>query len=220
MGILRNCQYLLMLSLVSLAAASPSYAQQKIDPKSLGKATWHESPREIQIIDERPLIKDFREAPSASQSIELPSAPGSGNYGGNGGGALGGGAPLLPANGIQLGGGGPSFRSAQVGLPKSGFGGPSNIPARGLGPAGALPGVTRSNLGNMMAKQRMAAPSSGMATGSAPPRGRSSGNSSGNSSGPSVASYGGYGTGSGTGSGGASSSQANVRGKLLNRPSN
>jgi hypothetical protein len=217
MSILRQLGYVAALSLLSLASVAPSYAQQKIDQKSLSKATWHESPREIQILDERPVIRDFREAPAAAQQIELPPGPqgSGGGYGGNGGGALGGGPPSLPAGGMQLGNGsGPGYRSApQAALPKSGFGGPSNIPARGMAPAGTLPGVTKGVLGNIMAKPKGNGAGAGPAGGIAPPRGRSNGNSNG----PAVASYGGYGTGSGTGTGAASSTESNVRGTLLKR---
>ena len=217
MSILRQFGYVATLSLLSLISVAPSYAQQKIDQKALGKATWHESPREIQILDERPVIRDFREAPAAAQQIELPPGPqgSGGGYGGNGGGALGGGAPSLPAGGMQLGNGSsPGYRTpSAAALPKSGFGGPSNIPARGMAPRGSLPGVNQSVLGNIMAKPKGAGSGAGPAGGMAPPTGRSNGNSNA----PAVANYGGYGTGSGTGTGGASSTESNVRGTLLKR---
>ena len=42
-----------------------------------GAVSWAgESPHEIQIIDERPAIRDFREAPTAPQMIRLPPPPG------------------------------------------------------------------------------------------------------------------------------------------------
>jgi len=34
--------------------------------------TWHESPHEIQIIDFKPVVRDFREAPQQSQPKEPP----------------------------------------------------------------------------------------------------------------------------------------------------
>ncbi|HEY9758618.1 MAG TPA: hypothetical protein V6C97_25860 [Oculatellaceae cyanobacterium] len=214
MSIFKNLGYVAALGLLSVVSVSPSYAQQRVDQKSLGKATWHESPREIQILDERPVIRDFREAPAAAQSIELPPAPqGFGGAGGGGGsGALGGGAPLLPAGGVPIAGNGPGYRSAPANaLPKSGFNGPSNIPARGMAPAGSLPGVTKGVLGNIMAKPKGNGAGAGPAGGMAPPQGRSNGNYNG----PAVSSYGGYGTGSGTGTGSASSTESNVHGKLL-----
>ena len=216
MSILRQLGYAAALSVLSLASVSPSYAQ-KIDQKALEKTKFYEAPRQMQILDERPIIHDFREAPAAAQQIELPPGPQGfgGNGGGQGGGALGGGAPSLPSGGLQLGNGsGPAYRMApNSALPKSGFSGPSNIPARGMGPAGSLPGVTKGVLGNIMAKPKGNGAGAGPAGGMAAPRGRTQGNSNG----PAVASYGGYGTGSGGGTGASSSTESNVHGTLLKR---
>ncbi len=71
---------------ISGAAAfcsAPASAQQqqpqphgpRINTKSLEKATFYNAPREIQIIDDRPVVRDFREAPTQDQGIELPPGP-------------------------------------------------------------------------------------------------------------------------------------------------
>lgn len=189
-----------------------------MNQKSLSKATWHESPHEIQILDERPVIRDFREAPAPPQNITLP--PGPQGYdpssGGGGGGALNGGAPNLPSGGMQLGNGrDPGYRTPSSGLgslPKSGFGGPSNIPARGMAPRGALPGVTQGVVGNIMAKKPAVAAAAAPAGGMARPMARTQGYTP---SAPKVASYGGYGQGAGNGVGSSSSTETSLRGTLL-----
>lgn len=146
------------LGVLAVVAAAPADAQT-INAKAKQKATWYNAPREIQIIDERPVIKDFREAPAAGQQIQLPPGPGAGGgYGGGGGGALGGDdGGVIPAGGMPIGGGGgsPGYRTdgPGAGLPKADFGhAQTNIPARGLGPRGPLPGGYSTNrlAGKMM----------------------------------------------------------------------
>jgi hypothetical protein len=218
MNTLRLQGYALFIGVICASSVSPSLAE-KIDQKSLEKAKFYEAPRQFQILDERPIIHDFREAPQAAQQIELPAGPqgGGGASGGSGAGALGGGAPSLPSGGLQLGGGrDPGYRttpSQSLPLPKSGFQG-SNIPARGMGPAGVLPGVTQGVVGKMMAQQKPAATGAGPAHGMAPPRGRTTGTTP---AAPTVASYGGYGQGSGAGLGNSSRTDANVHGYLLKK---
>jgi len=233
--------YSLILSLgfsVAECNLTPASAQggPRIQKDVIQKSVWHTSPREIQILDERPVVKDFREAPEATGSIELPSGPVgyNGSGGGPGAGALGGGpgasipgsglalpsngpgyagsGPVIPGSGLALPSNGPGYRASASDLPKSGFGG-SNIPARGLY-SGRLPGVNHGALGNMY-QPNYASPSRGA------PRGVSVVNpirTSGNSSTP-VATYsGGYGTGSGPAYGGSSSqTQTAVRGSLLRK---
>ncbi len=208
MSILRLLGYALSLGIVSVVAIVPSFAQTKVDPRSLEKAKFYEAPRQMQIIDDRPIVRDFREAPAAAPApIEIPPGPASNGPGGNGAGALGGGAPSLPPGGLQMGSGsGPSYRGpGGMALPRSGFGGPSNIPARGFSRAGALPSTTQHTTGTLMPK---GAPSGGQSA----PVGRSVGNTP---RGPAVASYGGYGQGSGSGTGDSSRTESNVRGSLL-----
>ncbi len=207
----------LMLGITVLLVASPAQAQ-KVKTDSLDKTRFYNAPRQFQIVDDRPIIRDFREAPQEAGTIDLPAGPqgGGGAGGGSGGGAYGGPGSSLPAGGLQLGGPSQGFRSAPTGLgslPKSGFGA-TNIPARGLGPRGALPGAQSTNqlMGKML--------NQGKGVGAAAPRGMSpsGGRSAGKYTGPAVQSYGGgYGTGSGSAYGGSSSrTESSVRGKLLN----
>jgi len=99
-------------------------------------------------------------------------------------------------------------------LPKSGFGRESNIPARGMGPKGPLPGVTQGVLGKLMTPKPGAGGAG--ANGAGNVRGRLLG---GGKSATPVQSYsGGYGTGTGSGFGGSSSkTEASVRGFLLKK---
>jgi hypothetical protein len=210
--------------LATLVSSSPAFAQQgqpKIQKQALEHSTWNTSPREFQIIDDRPIIKDFREAPRQGGTIDLPPAPQGygGNNGGGGAGALGGGpGASLPGGGVGIPGGGPGYRGdlpgGLGGLPKSGFGRDSNIPNRGMGPGHLLPGVTQGVVGKMMSQQKPTAASAGAPRGMAPTRGATNGNSP-----APVASYsGGYGTGSGSGYGGSSTStSSSVRGSLLRK---
>ena len=212
----------LALGLVLGVLATPAMAQgqggPRIQKNASEKSTWYTAPREFQILDDRPVIKDFREAPSAAGSIELPPGP-QGGGGAVGGGAMGGGngGGTLPAGGMALpGGGGPGFRSGPAGLsslPKSGFGGPSNIPARGIHPGGLLPGVTQGVVGKMMNQQK-APGASGQSKGMSVAPARTVGNSNA----PAAASYGGsYGSGSGTSSGSSGRTESSVRGSLLRK---
>jgi hypothetical protein len=92
--------------LAALSSAAPAWAQT-VNKNATEKSTWHTAPREIQIIDDRPIIRDFREAPAMPQQIQLPPGPvgSGGGYGGNGAGALAGGpGSTLPAGGMPLGG--------------------------------------------------------------------------------------------------------------------
>ncbi|PWT94603.1 MAG: hypothetical protein C5B53_12730 [Candidatus Melainabacteria bacterium] len=198
-----------------------------INKKSIEHTTWHTAPREFQIVDDSPIIRDFREAPQNPGQIALPPGPSAGPGGGHGEGALGplgGGSPSIPAGGMPLpGGSGPGYRSnpssiPNLGtLPKSGFGG-SNIPARGMGPRGLLPnGSTQNVIGKLMASKKPVpvAQSAGPARGMSAPAPRTMGNTAG----PAVASYGG---GSGTGigpdyGGSANRTETFVRGSLLRK---
>lgn len=207
----------LLVGAICLGFALPSEAQS-VKKNALEKTNWYSSPREFQIVDDRPVIRDFREAPSDPGSIQLPPGPtgGMGSGGGGGSGAMGGGPSTLPSGGMQLGGPNQGFRNAPSGmgsLPKSGFGG-TNIPARGMGPRGALPGVNQGVVGKMMNQQQNQGVGSGAPRGmGAPTSARTVGNSA-----PAVQSYsGGYGSGSGNAYGGsAGRTESNVRGRLLN----
>jgi hypothetical protein len=142
--------------LIALAAASalpilPADAQQMRIPERAGhqtqKANWYKAPPELQILDERPIVHDFREAPASPGAIQLPPPPmGFGGASGGGSGALGGDDPGGGGSGpFQIpGGGGPGYRNFNPGtslpLPKADFGhAQTNIPAAGIGPKGILP---------------------------------------------------------------------------------
>src|SRR5438552_9013189 len=96
----------LTIGLLTVCTIAPAQAQQ-VNTKAKSQAKWFNAPREIQIIDERPMVRDFREAPSAPQSINLPPGPGEhrGEFGG-GGGALPDEGGVLPSGGMPIGGGG------------------------------------------------------------------------------------------------------------------
>ncbi|MGH7192861.1 MAG: hypothetical protein ACREJM_04905 [Candidatus Saccharimonadales bacterium] len=206
--------------LLAALIAAPSDAQT-INQKARQKASWYNTPREIQIIDERPVVRDFREAPTNPQSIQLPPGPGEhrGMYGG-GGGAMPDAASVIPAGGMPIGGdaGDHGYRLPNDTNPVPLDHGdlahrPSNIPAGGIGQKGPLPGGFTTGIHG-----KVSAPNypQGLAAGPAPSGPHRSGpmaaakpvatyNPSVNSYGPSV--------GTGSGAGGAST---NVRGKLLN----
>ena len=194
---------------------------QTVNPKSREKVRWYNAPREFQIIDDRPVVRDFREAPSSPSGFQLPPGPGSApGFTGGGAGAMGDdGGGTLPAGGMPIGGGGgqPAYKSdlgPLGGLPKADFGhAQTNIPARGMGPKGPLPGGFSTGIhGKVMpfnkAQPQSASPAAGRRAAAAP-------------SGPPpvpVHSYsGGYGQPSGGYSSSGSSSSTNVHGTLLNR---
>lgn len=194
---------------------------QSINVKARSKTTWYNAPREVQIIDERPVVRDFREAPEAPQQIQLPPGPQGfgGPGGGGGGGAMGGdgGSPLLPGGGMPLGnGGGPGYRNAPMGglpLDRVGFTrSPSNIPAGGIHPRGTLPGGQTTGVhGSLMTPT---AHSAGPGAAAGPGRGMAAPT---RAAAP-AASYGGNYTQAPSGSsGGGGGANTNVRGVLLNR---
>lgn len=170
---------------IALAATTalpmlPASAQNMRIPGRSGhptqKATFYVAPPQLQILDERPIVHDFREAPQGGNSIQLPPAPqGFGGASGGGAGALGGDEPGGGGGGpYQIpGGGGPGYRNFNPGtsipLPKADFGhAQTNIPAGGVGPRGVLPnGQTTGIHGRVMpfnpAQPMMASPSGGRA---------------------------------------------------------
>lgn len=201
-------------------SASPAAKAQQINEKARQKATWYNAPREIQIIDERPMIRDFREAPVAPGMIQLPPGPqGFGGAGGGGGGGAmpdgGGGMPVLPGSGMPIGDSGPGYRTPidpMGSLPKSGFGRDTNIPARGMGPKGPLPGGFTTGIhGQVMPFAKASSPAMGAGNrGAARP-------SRPVASAP-AASYGGNYTSPSTSSGvGGMGASTAVRGALLTR---
>jgi hypothetical protein len=210
------------LGILAAVCLAPDAKAQMVDAKARQKASWYNAPREIQIIDERPVVRDFREAPAAPQQIQLPPGPqGFGGPGGGGGGGAmgdGGGGSVLPAGGMPIGGGAgdPGYRGAPMsGLPleHSGFGRHTNIPAGGMGPKVALPGGQTTGVhGSLMTPT---AHTAGPAAGAGP---RGAMGPARAAAGPAAASYGGnYTVAPSGGSGGGMSTSANVQGRLLNR---
>ncbi len=171
----------------------------------LQQAGWFKSAPQIQIVDDGPVVHDLRTAPAQDQSYQLPIGP----AGANG---------RIPEGGIPLGnGGGPmQMRVAPNNLPQAGFS--SNVPARGMGPARALPGTEMGQLGKQYAAdQRRAAQSSV----SARPIGRRSGQSAvaapNRIASPAAAYSGGYQSSGGGYVAPSSSSSTSLRGVLLGK---
>lgn len=184
-------------------ASAQNAGSINIKKNQLQQAGWHKSPLQVQILDDGPVIKDYRTAPASDQGYNIPLAP-TGNNGGR-----------IPEGGLPFNtGSGPVTPRIQTpNLPQAGFG--SNIPARGMGPATALPGVKMGGLGNQYAQQQqskstvaarpvgLGKPASGMRAAAAPASYGSS--------------YGGSGGGGGYYGGGGSSSSTAVRAKLLGK---
>ena len=212
------------LGLSPLIMSAPANAQQPtIKEKTIHKANFYNSPRQIQIVDKRPINHECREAPQALGMMHRPPPPqgfgGAGGGGGNGGvpgmgNGMGGADPVMQ---LPAGDGIAPYRtpSNPMGaLPKSGFNGPSNIPARGMGPRTALPGGTTTGVHGHVNPFAHAAPTAASAGSRQAAVARPA------SAAP-VASYGGgnyTSAGSGnTGGGGASTA---VSGRLMNRLKN
>lgn len=213
------------LGMLAAVAIAPAADAQSVNSKAKEKVRWYNAPREIQIIDDRPIVKDFREAPSVPQGIQLPPGPtGHGNLGGGGGGAMGGDdGGTLPAGGMPLGnGGGPGYRtdspSGPVGLPKADFGHQgTNIPAGGIGPKGPLPGGYTTN--RLAGRMMPWSPGQGVN----PNVGRMAGRRAASpmaQQGPAAATYnpgGGYGPSVGGGAYGGGGSSTSVSARLLKK---
>lgn len=122
----------------TLSVCGEARAQQSVNLKKgqLQQASWYKSPLQVQILDDGPKVNDYRQAPANDPGYNIPIAP----IGNNGGRIPEGGLPF------QTGSGPVMARMGQNTLPQSGFG-PSNIPARGMGPAGALPQTKMGGLG-------------------------------------------------------------------------
>lgn len=214
----------LMTGVVCTASAANA---QTANVKAKDKVHWYNAPREFQIIDDRPIIKDFREAPSGPQQIQLPPAPqGFGGVGGGGGGAMGNDGGSMPSGGMpmqgSMPGGGYRTDSPMTGnalpLPNArGMGaGGSNIPSRGMGPKGPLPGGFTTGIQGKI--QPWAKPMAGAGAGAGRPGGMGRPSASGAVNVPTASSYGGgYGSGGGSSSGSGQSTSTNVHAYLLNR---
>jgi hypothetical protein len=186
-----------------LSSLSPAYAD-RINVNTMEKARWYSAPREIQIIDEQPVVRDFREAPQQQRSIELPNGP-AGNSG--------------VIDGMHIGGG-PGYRtpysSGPVGLPKADFGhASSNIPASLMSPRKGLPnGTTARQMSTPMAAPKVAGRSGPMPPTAArtPAPARPAAPTSVMTYAPNGGNYGGS-----VGSGGGTYTKTGVRGSLLSK---
>ncbi len=122
-----------ILSGVSIASAQQAQAQGfKIKKDQLDKVEYYKAPRQIQILDNRPRIRDFRE-PEVNQQyiINVPPAP-----------AAVAQTQVINVPGVQ-GSGGTMMNVPN--LPQSGFG--SNIPSGGtLKPGGLASGNSTNRL--------------------------------------------------------------------------
>ena len=117
---IRNVAFIAMA--IGLISAVPASAQT-IQVPHRQKASWYTAPPELQIIDERPVVHDFREAPAAPQMMQLPPGPAAAAGGGGGPGGY-----RTPNPGYPLG------------LPRADFGhSMSNIPQGGIHSAAPLP---------------------------------------------------------------------------------
>lgn len=151
-----------LLQKARLAQASMSYQQPaavvRMPKKSLEKVRWFNAPRQIDIIDDRPIVHDHRTGPEAAESFDIPIAPIPMQV------AQAGGNSSIPAGGIQVPGGGLPYRTntpllgGLPTLPKVAF--DSNIPAHGLAQHSNLPGGTTTNrlAGKMLPKSNPSQP--------------------------------------------------------------
>ena len=91
----------------SAQAQSPSVSLKK---GQLQQAGWYKSAPQVQIVDDGPVVHDYRTAPHEDQAYQIPIGP-AGTSG------------RIPEGGIPLGNGGPQMmRMAPNSLPQSGFG--------------------------------------------------------------------------------------------------
>jgi hypothetical protein len=184
------------LCLNSFGSAANAQGSVNVKKGQLQQTGWYKSNMQVQIVDDGPVVHDYRTAPANDPGFQIPVGPAGANNG------------RIPEGGIPLGdAGGPRMpRIERNTLPQSGFGS-SNIPARGMGPATALPGTKMGGLGNQGAQQKT---STGVAA-------RPIGRPQTVSQVASPASYGGSGGGQGVnyGGGGSSSTSLGVRAKLL-----
>lgn len=207
MKLMTGSKYLMVAGavLASLSLCEEAKAQNSVNLKKgqLQQAGWYKSPLQVQILDDGPKVSDYRTAPSNDNGYNIPIAP----MGNNGGRIPEGGMPF------QTGSGPVQARMQQSALPQSGFGG-SNIPARGMGPAMALPAAKMGGLGAQYANQNKASTNV-----NARPVGLGKPAAVTAKSAPTAASYGGsYGAGSGGGYGGSGGSTSTaVRAKLLGK---
>ena len=75
-----------------------------IDRNAKEQINWFSASRQMQIIDDRPVVRDLRALPSQEQTVEIPGQPGVGVAGGTGAGCVrSGNSETIPRGGIHLG---------------------------------------------------------------------------------------------------------------------
>ena len=127
----RNFHFLAVQAMVLIYGIScPSMAQAQgtsvtLQKGQLQRVTWPTAPLQIQILDERPRVKDLRTPEQAAESYVIPIPPMAGAQGQNGAAS--------------------SVRMERSTLPQAGFG-QSNISPRGMGPARSLPSTRSGGL--------------------------------------------------------------------------
>jgi len=187
-----------VMALCLNAFTSEAQAQSvNVKKGQLEHATWYKSNMQVQIVDDGPIVHDYRQGPQNDPGFQIPIGPAGANNN------------RIPEGGIPLGDGPRQVRMERSALPQSGFGA-SNIPARGMGPAVALPGTKMGGLGGQGGGGGQKS-TTGV---SARPISRPGTTSAA----ASPAAYtGGYGSGGGAnyGGGGGGSSSTSVRAKLL-----
>jgi hypothetical protein len=67
------------------------------------KVNWYSASRQLQIIDDRPMVRDFRSLPQQEQTIELPNQPMAAAVGGQGAGSMNAGScDTIPRGGLHI----------------------------------------------------------------------------------------------------------------------
>src|SRR5579872_2563452 len=76
--VMRQFYFLSLIAGLVLSGAGQPVEAQKIRKDALEKVKWNTAPREYQIIDDRPIIRDFREAPQDPGTVDIGAAAGGG----------------------------------------------------------------------------------------------------------------------------------------------
>jgi hypothetical protein len=127
------CVGLLLIESIVYPSSQSAWSQS-ITKQSTESSGWFTAPREFQIVDDRPVVRNFQEPPQSEQDIDLPSIIllGGPGFGGRGAGSLDGrGSATIPAGGLRLADAGLGYCAARhhnlAEPPKSGFGRESNV---------------------------------------------------------------------------------------------
>ncbi len=141
---------LFLVSAESAQAQSHAQAQGGVRLRKdvLEKVTFYKAPRQIQILDDGPIVRDHRTGAQDPGTVNIQLGP-------VGGGAAANGLPsTLPPGGLRLGGGTQGFRLENSNLPKAALG--SNINESRLKPGGLPSGKSTNLLAGKPVKQPIA----------------------------------------------------------------